>query len=128
MADGLLKRGFMRLTETLDRRYGWDHLPKPVAMLTLTGLRMTLRRKNLYDTAGVRLPWGPAPLPPGPRPLVRSIDGTGNDLTMEAMGSVGAAFARNVPLDDTTPFDVLTPNPRTVSLELLTRDTFQPAT
>ena len=45
MRDGLVTRGFMALTERLDRRYGWDRLPKPLAMLTLTGLRMTLRRK-----------------------------------------------------------------------------------
>jgi hypothetical protein len=34
------------------------------------------------------------------------------------MGSVGSSFGRNVPLDDTSPYDVLTPNPRAVSLEL----------
>ena len=128
MAAEIVKRSFMQVTEWVDRRYGWHHLPKPLALLTLTGLRMTLRRANLYDSAGVRLPWGPAPLPSGPRPLVRSIDGAGNDRTDESMGSVGAAFARNVPLNDTAPTDVLTPNPRTVSLELLTREQFQPAT
>ena len=34
----------------LDRRVGWDKLPKPVAMLVLIGLRNVLREKNLYDT------------------------------------------------------------------------------
>jgi hypothetical protein len=128
MTDGLLKRSFMSAAEHLDRRYGWHHLPKFVALVTLSGLRMKLRRENLYDVTGVRLPWASAPLPPGPRPLTRSIDGSGNDRTHDSMGTVGATFGRNVPLDDTFPFDVLTPNPRTVSLELMTREQFHPAT
>ena len=103
MADGLLKRSFMGAAEWLDRRYGWHRLPKFVALVTLSGLRMKLRRENLYDVTGERLPWAPAPLPPGPRPLTRSIDGSGNDRTQESMGEVGAAFGRNVPLDDTVP-------------------------
>ena len=46
------------------------------------------------------------------------------------MGSAGVRFGRNVPLNETFPdtANLLTPNPRTVSLELLTRTTFQPAT
>jgi hypothetical protein len=128
MADGLFKRAFMAVTEALDRRYGWDHLPKPLAMVTLTGLRMTLRRKNLFDETGIRLPWQFEPLLPGPRPFIRSVDGTGNDVTHQDMGSAGSPFGRNVPPNDATPFDVLTPNPRTVSRELLTRESFQPAT
>jgi Animal haem peroxidase len=128
VANSVLTRSFMRLTEALDRRYRWDRLPKPLAFLTLTGLRMKLRRTNLYDPAGETLPWAPAPLPPGPRPLQRSSDGTGNDLTHPEMGSAGTLFGRNVPLNDTYPIDVLTPNPRTVSLELLAREQFQPAT
>jgi hypothetical protein len=128
VADGVVKRAFMRFTERLDRRYRWDHLPRVLAMVTLTGLRMTLRRRNLYDPAGETLPWGPAPLPDGPRSLVRSSDGSGNDLTHPEMGSAGTIFGRNVPPYDTAPLDVLTPNPRTVSLELMTREELQPAT
>ena len=128
MADGVVKRVFMRFTERLDRRYRWDHLPKPLSMVTLTGLRMTLRRHNLFDATGETVPWGPEPLPDGPRQLVRSSDGTGNDVTRPEMGSAGTLFGHNVPLSDTAPRDVMTPNPRTVSLELLTRDKFQPAT
>ena len=59
MQDGRLKKGFMRLTGALDRRFGWDHLPKPVALVTLVGLRMTLRRHNLFDTSGTTVGWGP---------------------------------------------------------------------
>jgi Animal haem peroxidase len=118
----------MAVTERVDRRFGWSRLPKPAALVTLMGLRMRLRRVNLFDPAGVTLPWAPSPLPDGERPLTRSADGTGNDLTHPEMGSVGALFGRNVPPDETAPVDVLTPNPRAVSLELLTRQQFVPAT
>ena len=111
----------MAVTERVDRRFGWSRLPKPAALVTLMGLRMRLRRDNLFDPAGVTLPWTPSPLPEGERPLTRSADGTGNDLTHPEMGSVGALFGRNVPPDETAPLNVLTPNPRAVSLELLTR-------
>src|SRR5262249_46139654 len=106
----------------------WHRLPKPFALLTLIGLRMTLRRRNLYDVEGMTVPWGPSALPPGPRPMARTTDGTGNDLTNPEMGSAGTHFRRNVPPSQTSPRDVLEPNPRRVSLELLTRKEFQPAT
>ena len=122
------KRWYMDVTERVDRRRGWSGLPKPLALLTLTGLRMRLRRDNLYDTSDVTLPWAPSPLPDEPRPLTRAADGTGNDLTHESMGSSGALFGRNVPPEETRPYKVLEPNPRRVSLELLTREKFQPAT
>jgi hypothetical protein len=128
MPDNVFKRSYMRITEWVDRRYGWSRLPKPLALLTLIGLRMTLRRRNLFDVEGVTVPWGPSPLPPGPRSLVRSTDGSGNDLTNPDMGTAGSHFGRNVPPAETEPHDVLTPNPRTVSLELLTRNEFIPAT
>ena len=126
--NSLWKRSYMSVTGRVDRRSGWSRLPKPIALLTLMGLRMRLRRSNLYDTSGVTLPWAPSPLPDGPRPLTRAMDGTGNDRTHEAMGSAGALFGRNVPPADRVPSKVLTPNPRQVSLELLTRGKFQPAT
>ncbi len=34
----------------LDHRFGWDRLPRPLGVLTLVGLRQTLRKRNLYDT------------------------------------------------------------------------------
>jgi hypothetical protein len=128
MKDGPFKRAFMWLTGTLDRNYGWDRLPKPMALMVLTGLRMTLRRHNLYDTTGESVGWGPEFPPPGPRQLVRTPDGTGTDPIHPDMGSAGSRFGRNVPLDDTRPQNVLKPNPRTVSNELLARKDFIPAT
>ena len=71
--NSLWKRSYMSVTGRLDRRYGWSRLPKPIALLTLMGLRMRLRRENLFDTSGVTLPWAPSPLPDGPRPLTRRL-------------------------------------------------------
>jgi hypothetical protein len=94
----------------------------------LIGVRMTLRRHNLHDPAGESVPWGPNPLPPGPRSFVRSVDGTGNDLNIPEMGSASTIFGRNVPISETYPKDILEPNPRTISVELLARKEFIPAT
>ena len=46
------------------------------------------------------------------------------------MGSAGCRFGRNVPLEHTFPdtANLLVPNPRVVSRELMTREQFQPAT
>jgi heme peroxidase len=116
--------------ERLDRRYGWDKLPKPIAILTLIGLRNRLRQKNLYDTG--RGPLDRPDVNDHPRHLTaRTLDGTFNDLDDPLMGSLGSRFGRNVPLQVTvreSDEELLTPNPRLVSRKLLTRETFQPAT
>ena len=122
----LLVKAWMKVAETLDRKWGWNHLPKPLAIVTLIGLRMTLRRENLYDTTGVTVGWGPEKPVPG-RSLVRSADGTGTDPHHPAMGSAETRFGRNVPIAETYPQDVSSPNPRTVSNDLLARKDFIPA-
>ena len=126
MALGLSKL----LTSTasaLDRRFGWDKLPRPLGVLTLVGLRTRLREKNLYDTGvgGVKAP------PNGGPHGSRTFDGSYTDLGQPAMGMIGARFGRNVPPAGTYPEtapQLLEPNPRLVSRELLTRDEFKPAT
>jgi hypothetical protein len=118
------------VAERLDRRFGWDKLPLPLALPTLIGLRKRLREQNLYDTG--RGPLDRPDVPDHPRYLTaRTLDGTFNDLDDPLMGSLGSRFGRNVPLDRTArePEDkLLEPNPRLVSRELLTRDAFLPAT
>jgi heme peroxidase len=118
------------LAEALDRRVGWDKLPRALAVPTLIGLRARLRQKNLYDTG--RGPLDRPDVDRHPRYLgARTLDGTYNDLDDPLMGSLGSRFGRNVPLELTVrePDDaLLEPSPRTVSRELLTRREFQPAT
>jgi len=124
-------RLYSSATEAIDHRFGWDKLPKPIAMLTLIGIRNRLRAENLYDSGR-----GPDDVPPtgfdDQRHLTaRTLDGTFNDLKQPLMGSLGSRFGRNVPLTKAypdAPARLLEPNPRTVSLELLTRKEFIPAT
>jgi Animal haem peroxidase len=145
-----------RLAVKIDQRFGWHRLPKPLGLLILAELRNLLRERNLYDTGqptGLAVPQVgddpeaaryltgtfsvPFPTDDGgdgdePRYLTsRTIDGTFNDLENPLMGSTGTRFGRNFPLEHTYPEtepQVLTPNPRTVSLELHTREEFIPAT
>jgi hypothetical protein len=114
--------------QAVDRRIGWDKLPRPLALLVLIGLRNILREKNLYDTGR-----GPLDMPDvsdHPRYLTaRTLDGTYNNLDDPLMGSLGSRFGRNVPLEYTVrEKDPLDPNPRLVSRALLTRKEFIPAT
>ena len=92
-------RLFSSATEAVDHRFGWDHLPKPIAMLTLIGIRDRLRAENLYDSGR-----GPDDRPPpggdeSRHLTARTLDGTYNDLAQPLMGSLGSRFGRNVPLD-----------------------------
>jgi hypothetical protein len=98
----------------------------------LAGIRNTLRRDNLHDTATA--PSIPVPdlVPEGDRYLTaRTPDGTFNDLSNPRMGAAGTRFGRNFPISYGYPEPepaIMSPNPRTVSRELLTRHTFAPAT
>ena len=111
----------------LDRRFGWDRLPRPLGVITLVGLRTRLREENLYDTGA----GGAKPTDDGAPRNARTADGSYNDPDSPAMGMIGARFGRNVPLDRTYPEEppgLLEPSPRLVSRKLLTRDEFTPAT
>ncbi len=129
----LLLRFYTWMVQTFDQSIGWYKLPPLLALAMLAGLRTILRKQNLYDTgrAGVTGSSRPAATGEGPRYLVaRTADGSFNDLENPTMGSAGTRFGRNVPPRYTYPDEatMLTPNPRTVSLELLARDSFKPAT
>jgi hypothetical protein len=119
---------FDRAAEAVDRRWGWDRLPVPLAMLVLVGLRRILRRENLYDTG--RGPLDRPDVSDHPRYMTsRTLDGTFNNLDDPLMGSLGSRFGRNVPIEYTAAEkNPLEPNPRLVSRELLTREEFIPAT
>jgi hypothetical protein len=118
--------------QAADDRIGWDKMPRPLAILTLLGIRFKLREHNLFDTE-TNPPQAP-PLPRGGEEesrTARTLDGSYNDLEHPAMGAVGCRFGRNIPLDHTFPEpepDLLEPSPRVVSRELLTRTEFIPAT
>ena len=115
----------------VDQRFGWSTLPTVGGLLTLVGMRNSLRAHNLYDT-GVPEVTEENPLPAHPNvESWRTPDGTSNDLKCPFMGSAGTRFGRNAePLmtwQEPMPA-VMTPSPRMVSRDLMTRDTFTPAT
>jgi hypothetical protein len=126
------ERLFATLGEALDWSIGWQNLPLPLGLGTLIAARTRLRLDNLYDTNTAPMISPPSAPVANPRYLIaRTPDGSYNDLEHPEMGSTGARFGRNVPLARTfpeSPERMMSPNPRLVSLELLTRDTFKPAT
>jgi len=110
----------------------WHRLPTFLALTFLSRSRRRMRQENLRDTSTVEAKGFPPLGPPTPRQKrARTIDGTYNDLQTPGMGATGARFGRNVELNEVIPEGspaLLTPSPRKVSMELLTRDTFKPAT
>ncbi len=115
----------------LDQRTGWSTLPTLGGVVTLVGIRNTLRAHNLYDTGVPEV--APAhPLPAHPHvDRWRTADGTSNDLKCPFMGSAGTRFGRNAALAETwqePASTIMTPSPRVVSRDLMTRHSFTPAT
>jgi hypothetical protein len=118
-----------RLTGRVASTGGWSELPWPLGLVTILLYRNRLRRENLHDTetAATRN----TPVPAAERRLTaRTADGSHNDLVSPRMGSTGTRFGRNVPIERTRPDHerLMRPSPRIVSRELLTRETFLPAT
>jgi hypothetical protein len=115
------------------QRRPWFQLPRFLAYAKLVEIRNELREKNLHDTEEPPFEKQAGPPPADLDPAIRearTTDGTSNDLQYPRMGAVGCRFGRNVPLQHTVPdtANLLVPNPRTVSRELMTREQFQPAT
>lgn len=120
---------FNRICVRVDQKIGWPALPVPLALAVLAGDRNTLREKNLTDTNTPNSPLGTPPVYPNVV-TARTPDGTFNDMKCPFMGSAGTRFGRNVPLEETwqqTMPELMTPSPRVVSLELMTRNEFTPA-
>ena len=127
-----IEKGFSRVNSAAFKRVNnardWWELPKPLALLNLRAYRDDMRQRNLYDT---REPEPPEIIPPEALPKYRTYDGSYQDPTDPHMGMVGSRFGRNVAPEATAPEPMpgfMEPSPREVSLRLLTRDTFQPAT
>ena len=120
-----------RLANWAAKTSRWSRLPTPLGLATILIYRNGLRKQNLYDTESPATRNRPVPAPEGERYLTaRTADATYDDLGEPRMGSAGTRFGRNVPLDRTFPDHdrIMQPSPGTVSRELLTRETFLPAT
>src|SRR6266540_1078641 len=128
-----LKERIIERAHRIDRRVGWHRLPVPLGIPVLAAMRERLRERNLFDTGRPSTLVVPETNgDPEPRYLTNRMgDGTFTDLDDPLMGSTGTRFGRNVPLEFTFPEEeprLSTPNARTVSLELMTRERFMPAT
>jgi hypothetical protein len=122
---GAARRMFM----LLNRFIPWYRLPVRLGLLNLEGFRYVLRHQNLIDTEVREAPPQARAVPTSPAEEVRvtrTFEGTNNDLSEPRMGSVGAAFGRNLK-PDYRPDLFDEPNPITVSRELLFREHFLPA-
>jgi Animal haem peroxidase len=128
---GPVQRLYDQITSKVAVRHPWYTLPKLAGLAELIGIRDTLRQQNLVDTS--RLP-AVDPVQPPPYDesylTARTADGSWNDLEHPEMGMASTRFGRNVPLDDTWPDQdrMMVPNPREISLKLMTRGTLNPAT
>lgn len=110
--------------ERLDRRFGWDRLPPPLALLTLIGLRHRLRERNLYDP-GLAAQHRQQKASSFAH---RTSDGSGTHPTCPQIGAAGTRFGRNMPAQPEDELAASTPAPKLVSEALLQRSEFVPAT
>jgi hypothetical protein len=109
----------------------WYRLPKSLALANLSVIRDWGRHHNLHDIPLAKPAQEPRDLPREFNPELlkwRHPAGQYNDLEDPQMGAMGTLLTRMVPLPHARPDKerLLTPNPRTISRELLTRDKFIP--
>ncbi len=128
---GAFQRWYDHVTDDWSREKPWYELPKALGLAQLIGIRDTLRQQNLYDTSRLAAVNATTAPPFEERFLTeRTPDGSWNDLEHPEMGMANTRFGRNVPLEDTKRDDarMLIPNPREISVKLMTRDTLDAAT
>lgn len=114
----------------IDHKHNWSKWPTPIGLALLVGVRKKLRAENLYDTESREHPEH-ARQHQANVTTYRTPNGTFNDMSVPFMGAAGTRFGRNVPLEYTwqePPERIMSPSPRVVSKELLTRKQFTPAT
>ncbi|HLM27043.1 MAG TPA: peroxidase family protein [Thermoleophilaceae bacterium] len=115
----------------INQRKQWYEQPTlGLKMLNLLSLRLDLRDLNLFDAASEPLQENGSETPPPEARKARQPGGRWNDLDDPAMGSLESAFSRNINprhIRPEKPPRLHDPSARTVSLELMTRDEFKPA-
>ncbi|MFO0775812.1 MAG: peroxidase family protein [Nitrospiraceae bacterium] len=130
---GVFHRIVVRLYRVVNRVIPWHRLPKLLGVGNLVAIRHDLRCWNLHSTSALAPPLPQAPPFTEHHARYRTADGTYNDLRSPNMGCAGSAFGRNLPVEQVHPAqeEVLvaeSPSPRDISLKLMTRKQFIPAT
>ncbi len=125
-------RAMHKVFGPINRKRQWWQLPTTsLKALNLLSLRLDLRDLNLFDNEGDPIQTERKEDPPPEALRARRPDGRWNDLADPEMGSVESSFTRNIDpkrIKPETPPRLHTPSARKVSLELMTRREFQPAT
>ncbi|ORY08329.1 heme peroxidase [Clohesyomyces aquaticus] len=130
----LFDRALIGFFKCVNRFVQWHKLPTYIGVANLDAYRKELRHKNLHDVYPGPEYQGTTGCPHMETTeylATRNSDGLFNALDAPKMGCMGMRFGRNVPREFTkkpTLEEMMTPNPRLVSRELLARDTFKPAT
>src|SRR4051812_3938513 len=130
VSRSLPNRAMHAVFSRINEKRPWYRLPTTsLKGLNLLSLRLDLRDMNLFDTSE-ELKTESTEEPPPEARTARRPDGRWNDLKDPEMGSTGSGFTRNIDprrIKPEKPPRLYDPNPREVSLELMTRDTFKPA-
>jgi hypothetical protein len=130
VSRSLPNRALHAVFSRINRKRYWYQLPTTqLKALNLLSLRLDLRDANLFD-AGEKIKTGPEQEPPPEAKHARRPDGKWNDLRDPDMGSAGTEFGRNIDpkrIKPEKPPRLYDPNPREISLQLMTRDYFKPA-
>lgn len=130
----LTDRVIIKIFKGVNKVIAWHKLPRYIGVFNLLAYRLELDNDNLHDTypdgtfQGTK---ATCPMKDKTYLTTRNSDGLFNELDLPKMGCSGQRFGRNVTRDHTTkPTDeeILTPNPRLVSEQLLQRTKFKPAT
>jgi hypothetical protein len=119
---------FELLVDHLAANVQWYDLPLPLGLAKLLVIRDQMRRDNLHDTEEPPLAQADPKATPPEAVDGRTLTGEYDDRSYPRMGAAGARFGRNFPLEETRPdaAALMSPNPRLVSRELMTRDVFRP--
>ena len=127
---------FFRIVETLlgkllgyrDRVWtNWYRRPLQLGIMTLAYMRELLNKNNLGSSypPGIKVGFlGAMPKPPDGVMAFRTADGSWNNLDDPKEGAAGTRFLRNVAPSAVRPEvgdQLLTPNPREISLKLFSR-------
>ena len=132
MQRSTLSRFLGRVWSFINHRLAirWHSLGRYLGSFNLWAIRTDLREHNLHGTANLPDDKVP-PLTEEPdHKIYRTPDGSYNDLDFPRMGRAQERFGRNAAHDLCWPNEesLMSPSPRKVSLQLMTREEFIPAT